>query len=459
MRSAALLSLATAVLAWDNKTIDTFYPDIVDPEAVVQTSGNSSYSAIPVGSVGGTPDTEQYGEYNYCFMPHPRDDTYELPAEKDAQIVALTYVQRHQKRSAYHTFPEGEDIAYSCSDFLPFLYGGPANRATQRDPVVVYASTYSDESVNPFSTTHDPNTTCQFPQLTSGGFADGITHGRDLWAVYGDKLGLLPKYPTAETVWLRSSTKALTQQSAGGVLRGLWPYLRDALPLHQQDEQIDSIGSNFPCDQRDAYDAAWKKSDEFKKHMEVLNPLQTKFKTAFKTNVSDWNSDWDHYNDNFQARLCNGYPLPPSVDDTAANTVFKAGDWEYNYHYVTQKNATDYIKLKTGVFIGELVAQLQQVVNGTSNIKYHHVFAHDGDVAPLTASLGIKTLRWPGMGSNVALELWKLKNEHYIRVLYSGQPIRSNLGDLSWIKFDDFVSKWTGQAVPKNVFEECKVGN
>lgn len=125
MRTAALISLATAVLAWDNKTIDTFYPDIVDPGCVVQT-GNSSYSAIPVGSVGGTPDTEKYGEYNYCFMPHPRDDTYELPSQKDAQIVALTYVQRHQKRSAYHTFPEEkilrtrvQTFCLSCMEALP----------------------------------------------------------------------------------------------------------------------------------------------------------------------------------------------------------------------------------------------------------------------------------------------------------------------------------------------------
>jgi hypothetical protein len=54
---------------------------------------------------------------------------------------------------------------------------------------------------------------------------DGYQHGKDIWAVYGAKLGLIPEFPDQKKVWFRSTESPLTQQSAGGVLRGIWPTL------------------------------------------------------------------------------------------------------------------------------------------------------------------------------------------------------------------------------------------
>jgi hypothetical protein len=128
---------------------------------------------------------------------------------------------------------------------------------------------------------------------------------------------------------------------------------------------------------------------------------------------SAWQQTFDHFADNFQGRLCNGYELPCSpvtgecVTQEMANEVFRAGDWEWNYYWRANPYVKEYIQLVEGLFIGEIVARLESVMNGTiGSGKYSHTFVHDGDIGPVVGALGINALRWPGMGSNVAFEVW-----------------------------------------------------
>ena len=124
-------------------------------------------------------------------------------------------------------------------------------------------------------------------------------------------------------------------------------------------------------------------------------------------------SSADHFADNFQARLCNGYELPCSRSDESncvaleeAYEIFRAGDWEYNYWWCRNKDAKQYIQLVEGLFIGEILRRLEAIEGGQSSLVYSHNFIHDGDMGPILGALGIKALRWPGMGSNVAFEVW-----------------------------------------------------
>jgi len=80
-----------------------------------------------------------------------------------------------------------------------------------------------------------------------------------------------------------------------------------------------------------------------------------------------------------------------------------------NYYWRQNPNATAYIQASEGLFIGEIVQRLEQVINHNMTQRYVHVFAHDGDVGPLAGALGINLLRWPAMASNVAFEIWYFK--------------------------------------------------
>lgn len=296
---------------------------------------------------------------------------------------------------------------YNCDNILPYLYAAPQHGTA---PLPVYAQTYTDPT-NPFVSSY-VNGSCQFPQLTLGGLLDGIQHGRDLWAVYGEKLGLIPPQPD-DRVWFRSSSSPLTQQSAGGVLRGIWPDYQGSLPLHQQTSAVDTVNEGYSCSAQGAILSAIESTAEWKEHLDVTADLRSALGSMLGATSSAWQSTFDHFSDNFQARLCNGYELPCNFKNhsecvTAAQAaeVFRAGDWEWNYYWRTNPNVTEYIQVVEGLFIGEIVSRLEAVQQGKSNLVYSHIFIHDGDIGPVLGALGITALRWPAMGSNIAFEIW-----------------------------------------------------
>lgn len=297
---------------------------------------------------------------------------------------------------------------FRCDNILPYLYAGPASGQV---PLQIYAKTYTDSS-NPFAM-ESVQGTCQYPQLTVGGLLDGYQHGRDIRALYGDKLGLLPSYPDERKVWFRSSSSPLTQDSAGGVLRGIWPFHYGAIPLHQQAASVDTVNGGYSCPAQSTVLSAIESSDKWKEHMSATQPLRDTLATMFDANTNNWMSTFDHFADNFQARLCNGYELPCSRSDRSqcvtqaqADEVFRAGDWEWNYYWRENENATLYIQLVEGLFIKEILGRIEAVANGKSDLVYSHNFVHDGDIGPVLGALGIEQLRWPAMASNIAFEIW-----------------------------------------------------
>jgi acid phosphatase len=273
----------------------------------------------------------------------------------------------------------------------------------------MYAQTYQDPT-NPF--TPGVNGTCQYPQITIGGVQDGYQHGEDLYRVYGKKLGLIPKKPN-DRVWFRSSESALTQGSAGAVLRGVWPDYDGALPLHQMVSSVDTVNEGYSCSAISSTLSALQSTTEWKEHLSATSDLRSKLGSMLGATSSSWQNTFDHFCDNFQARLCNGYELPCSVSNSSAcvtmemaEEAFRAGDWEWNYYWRANPYVTKYIQVVEGLFIGEIVAHLQAVLDGSSTLDYSHVFVHDGDIGPILGALGINALRWPAMASNVAFEVW-----------------------------------------------------
>ncbi|KAL4937841.1 hypothetical protein BDV06DRAFT_232325 [Aspergillus oleicola] len=429
--------------------IDSFYPPLNHTTYITNASLGSYGGVFSAPSDSASPTGDNV--YNYCTMPHPHVDSYALPrpvgnGSVSAKMVFLEYVQRHQRRTPYNILPGGENQEYNCDAIHPHLFAAPATSGQQ--PLQVYAQTYTD-TTNPFVQDY-VNGTCQYPQLTIGGLLDGYQHGQDLRSVYTDKLGLIPSTLDKDDkrVLFRSSTSPLTQGTAGGVLRGLWPNYKGHLSLHQQAECVDTINRGFSCAARDTILNEIQSTDEWNEHLSVSAPLRNKLADMFgATNSTDWLNTWDHFADNFQARLCNGYSLPCSrsnpsscVNQAEAFEVFRAGDWMYNYWWRGNPYVTEYIRVIEGMFIGELVRKFEAVRDGKEESVYNHVFAHDGDIAPLLGALGIRALRWPGMGSNVAFEIWETSaGEFFARVLYSGRAIETVHGVLEWVPLNRLI--------------------
>jgi len=103
-----------------------------------------------------------------------------------------------------------------------------------------------------------------------------------------------------------------------------------------------------------------------------------------------------------------------------------------------------------------LQGHLSDFISGNSTVKYYHNFAHDGSIAPVLGVLQIDYPVWPGMGSEVVFELWKKSGQYYVRVLWSGQPLKTSttLGILDMIKLDDFIA-YLDQTIPKDLVGMC----
>jgi 2-phosphoxylose phosphatase len=98
--------------------LESFYPPNLNDTAYITNSSIGTYGGIyqaPTRSENtGTP----YGSYDYCTMPHPRTEEYELPepiknGSVRANLVYLEYLQRHQRRTPYNILPGGE-VRYNC---------------------------------------------------------------------------------------------------------------------------------------------------------------------------------------------------------------------------------------------------------------------------------------------------------------------------------------------------------
>lgn len=412
----SLLALPLAVLAQEPHAVySTFYPPDINSTRWITNKAIKTYGGVYHAGTLDSNVSATYGTYDYCFMPHPRASEYKLPGpvangHVKADLVYVNYMQRHQRRSPYNILPGGENQPYYCDNIEPFEYAGPGVGVTAQQPMRVYAQTYTDPS-NPFDSTYVQGS-CQYPQLTIGGLLDGYQHGEDLWGVYGEKLGFLPKTPDSST-YFRSSESSLTENTAGGVLRGMWPSYNQPVALHQQPTAIDTVNEGFSCNFRNILLSYIESTPHWDAHLAAAGPLLDALE-PYTQNNSAWTSTFDHLNDNFQSRTCNGYALPCNVNDTSscvsqaqADEVFRAGDWEWNYYWRANPNVTEYIQTVEGLFIQEIVQRMISVRDGSSGgVKWVHDFIHDGDIGPICGALGIESLRWPGMGSNLAFELW-----------------------------------------------------
>ena len=103
-----MAALAHGVYAACLSPIETFYPTGLNSTSYITNSNLGSLGGIYKAPANQLTEGSPYGVYDYCSMPHPRVQEYELPSAKGAKIVYLEYLQRHQRRTMYNLAPGGE---------------------------------------------------------------------------------------------------------------------------------------------------------------------------------------------------------------------------------------------------------------------------------------------------------------------------------------------------------------
>lgn len=287
--------------------------------------------------------------------------------------------------------------------------------------------------------------------LTADGLRDSIQHGRDFWSVYGPwgKNALLHGGINERDVYFRTSNSDRTYQVSGGLIAGMdgWK-VKGNFPVHTMPSNMDDIVPNYSCNYANGFRdqeqslPAW--NDHLNSKAGLFKALNDVVGTA---DQSGWNSWIDHHFDAMASRQCHGHDLPKnpatgaSISQDLANQAYNEGHWEYDYIWNSGSGADNYVKYGFGVFMQELSTNLQRFKSGEDKYKLKYYVGHDGTMVRLYKSLGLAgQFKWPAMGSEVVIEVYKQKNEQYVRVLKDGKPMQSvvkeiadDQGLISWV--------------------------
>ncbi|KAF8885002.1 histidine phosphatase [Infundibulicybe gibba] len=465
LRSAVLLAILAAAV---DSAVVHYPPKSTQINNLTQVLSGSGAPGIFDSS---TTPLKDYGEYNWCNMPHVRTQEYKSPA-KEFTLEYVEVIQRHHKRTPYasNTFFK-ENIAWSCDGSGP-VHSGKSASGPGKDATNIQAWAAFTDSPNPWTNSVGPGfvgSTCQFPQLTSDGLDDSITHGSDLRATYAKSLGLGDTLDP-KTAQIRVTNNFLTSQVASGIVRGLFPRTTNAAVLIQSSS-FDSLEPTYPCSKANsikpgAGDPNWD-AHLTNPAVKALYARLDKVSGTSNPDTGGWHVSFDHYYDNMSAKQCHSKALPCSVNETSlcvsqadANTVYRLGNWEYSYVYRDAPNSAQFSALHYGAWVLELTSHLQAKISGKSQLKYFHNIAHDGSMAPLLGFLQISEMVWPGMGSEVVFELFRKSgnNSFFLRVLWGGQPMETStpLGRLDMIpveNFFDYVNSMLGSG--SDLFNAC----
>ncbi|ETN43982.1 uncharacterized protein HMPREF1541_10847 [Cyphellophora europaea CBS 101466] len=401
-----------------------------------------------------TPSDVPYSTYNWCNMPHVRTSEYQ-PAPSDYKLEYVEVIHRHHKRTPYahNTFPR-EGYPWYCDDEALAYYGIPI---PEGNAAQVAWSVYTTD-VNPFAPAGF-NGTCQFPQISGQGLYDSRQHGVDLYGVYHDQLQFLPSSFDTNKVKFRVTNNVITSQVAGQLILGMYPDAENvSVTVLIQPDGVDSLEPSYSCASSDTIRETYGVGSNFSNWTDHLTAPETvslfeRLEVVSNVNSSadadDWYSWFDHYFDNLSARLCHQKPLPCTADNETcvseedAEAVFRRGQYEYSFIYRDSPSSLASSTSSYGVWLAELASNLRAVASGDSEVLYRHNVAHDGSTSRLLSILQVDQMVWPGMGAEVAFELFSRDQCWYIRILWKGQVMRSSnpsLGLLDLISLDTLLA-------------------
>lgn len=435
----------TTVYGFSNQIgIQDLFQKQVSNEQSSNNNNNDDYIASnyfpPKLSGSSSTDYVSSTDYNYCNMPHVNTNNYKIPPQ-DYKLRYLEVIQRHHKRTPYQSnmFPK-EDLPYSCDDLDSYYYSTSSSISPNKE--VAHISWNVQQVLQgPLKDLYKGslNTSCQFPQITSGGLLDSKNHGEDIYKVYHTMLEFLPSKYSPDKISYRVSTNSITSQVAGALIKGTYPDAQH-VSVEVQPDVVDTLNANYPCSGADSLRSKIESDDSWKKRHSDMSALFQLLDEVSGVSSSDigWHQTIDHYFDNLSFRTCHQLPYPCSDLDNGSNKciteadalkVFELGDWEYNYLYREAEKATEYSAAKA-LYLYEL---LKNIEDKESGIIYRHNFAHDNTIASILGALQIyPKLKWPGMGSEIVFEVWSKGNGDesdedtaVIRVLYGGSPLKT----------------------------------
>jgi len=300
---------------------------------------------------------------------------------------------------------------------------------------------------------------CYGGELTIRGFQQHVALGESLRSLYVDTYNFLPANINASIMAIRSTDVPRTLASAQGNSLGLYPAQTTTansvpvLDVFTMDSTYENMVPNSvlcprmgqllnEISQEPAY-IAWAKSQV---------PLLEKIAKIVGVPVSAL-PDWAGLFDAFEVMTCYDETYP-GMDQDTIDQIFEAANWQWNY----QLNHTELATLQLGSFVAELVANIQDWINGEDMPHYMVFSGHDTTVGPMLACLQSYDGQWPPYASHVEFELWSNNDQYYVQVKYQGEPLQLPQCSDAMCPISEFMQQ-VNPLITINYSQACQASN
>ncbi|XP_048190880.1 LOW QUALITY PROTEIN: 2-phosphoxylose phosphatase 1 [Perognathus longimembris pacificus] len=423
-RFLLLLALA-ALLAFLSLSLQFFHLIPVSP---AKNGGNGKSRKRILAHPATEPPAADpvYEALLYCNIPSVAEHSMEGHAPHHFKLVSVHAFIRHGDRYPLYPIPKTKRPDIDCTLV--------ANRKPYHPKLEAFVSHMSKGSGASFESPLNslplyPNhPLCELGELTQTGVVQHLRNGQLLRDVYLKKHQLLPDDWSAAQLYLETTGKSRTLQSALALLYGFlpdfdWTKIRFR---HQPSTLFCSGSCHCPArnqflerEQRRQYLLRLRNGLLDRTYGEMARIVDVPARQLRAANPID-------------AMLCHfchnvSFPCTPSGCLGMEHfRVIKAHQLEDERERREKKLYLGYALLGAHPVLNHTVDRLRRAARGGTGELFALHSAHDVTLSPLLSALGLAEARFPRFAARLIFELWRDRErpgEHSVRVLYDGVDV------------------------------------
>ena len=348
------------------------------------------------------------------------------------KLIHIQVVTRHGARSPLDPFlPKTHRGSWQCDS--------SDSNAPRVESVPFDLPRRIHHLLDPRMAEYPPN--CRLGDLLIDGMDQHLELGKSYRNYLINNLNFLPNLLDPNLIFIRATAYDRTYRSALSFLNGFYPPATqgEILNIITGSPTLDPLRPNKDVclDIKNLYDN-FISSDNFKFFKEntikeIENILNYLNETTTDPKRIDKICDW------VTTMYCNDKLMYPNITQNEINSCRKFQGFML-YGLYGKDDETRGIGYSYGM--REMFKILDESISGINMIKFVLLSAHDSTIAAFLSLLGYSNEFIPPLASNIAMEIYKKDQEHFIRFVYNGIPLQLPLfSNNILIKLHDFKQK------------------
>ncbi|CAO1619498.1 unnamed protein product [Sympodiomycopsis kandeliae] len=356
-------------------------------------------------------------------------------APSSLSLLQVHYYIRHGERTPVRSRLIGSDPRTSIPTRWNFCHTARQFRAS-----VLSTQGYRDgrefergvEGVENQQRTNELMGECLSGELTDLGRLSTLTLGRYLKEQYMDQLQFISPSIGNDEIYIRSTNMSRTIESAQQVIHGLLSGSQEkVMPriLIRNGQNENLLPNTYGCHLLNKLDQEFSKSVAT-----LLNPSLEQHDRVIAPEINGINLRIDSHPrlsgilDTVRAANAHGIPIPAVFQQEQVIRDMEhavCSEWFHGYNADDLNKRKVYRRLAMGPLLNDLSQRLQDKAANKDPLKMAIYSTHDTTLAGILSTLDCFNHRWPAFTASIGVELYRdqQRSEHYVRMLYNGNPV------------------------------------